>query len=71
MSFSDFILTPVRTIVCHLLKIYLERKKRLDQTNFDPQFFKAILFFTQLFTTFNLSFRRGSDEFPLNQQVKY
>ena len=34
-------------------------------------FFKSIMFFKQLFTTFTLSFRRVSSDFPLNQHNKY
>ena len=69
MSLGAFILTPVRTIVCQLFQREPERKNRLDPTNFDPQFFNPY-FFKQLFTTFNLSFRTGSADLPLNQHDK-
>ena len=70
MSLGGFILTPVRTIAYQLLQRDLESKKPLDANNFDPYLFKSILFLTQLFTTFNFSFSRGSADLRINQHDK-
>ena len=69
MSLGGFILTHVITIVCQLLQRDLERKHRLDLPTFIHGFFYPY-FFTQLFTTFTLSLRRGSDDLPLDQHDK-
>ena len=70
MPLGGFILAPVRTIVCQFFQRYSKRKNHLYQNTYDPQFLNPCCFLHNCSTLSNLSFRRGSADFPLIQHEK-
>ena len=57
-------------MVCQEFLRFLERGKFLNPTTLETEFFKSISLFTQLFTTFTFSFRRGISELTPKQYHK-
>ena len=51
MLLGGFILSPTRTMECQQFLRDLENKKCLDPITLEPDFFKSISFFSQLFTS--------------------